>query len=232
MKTKKFHYVYRITNTKLNKHYYGVRSSNIEPSKDLGIKYFSSSSDHEFMNDQKNNPQDYKYKIISIFDSREEAIKLEIKLHAKFNVGINESFYNKSKQTSTKYDTTGTTFTLTKEARNKISKALKGKPKSKTHIENVIKNHGMKGKTHTERARKSMSIKRTGEGNGMYGRNHTPESIEKMKESSANPSDKVRENLRKGWKKREYITCPKCGLTSNNKGNMNRWHFGNCKKGI
>lgn len=40
MNTKKFHYVYRITNTKINKHYYGVRSSNIEPYKDLGIKYF------------------------------------------------------------------------------------------------------------------------------------------------------------------------------------------------
>ncbi len=41
----KFHYVYRITNTQLNKHYYGCRSSNVEPAKDLGKTYFSSSTD-------------------------------------------------------------------------------------------------------------------------------------------------------------------------------------------
>ena len=34
-------------------------------------------------------------------------MKLEIKLHNKFNVGVNESFYNKVKQTSTGFDTTG-----------------------------------------------------------------------------------------------------------------------------
>lgn len=230
MNTKKFHYVYRITNIKLNKHYYGVRSSSIEPSKDLGIKYFSSSSDQEFKNDQRNNPQDYKYKIVSIFNSRKDAISHEIKLHSRFNVGSNELFYNKSKQTSTKWDTTGITFTLSKEARNKISKALKNKPKSKGHIENLILNHGMKGKKHTTSSKKSMSINSTGNKNGMYGRKHTPESIKKMKESSANPSDEIRENLRKGWKKRKEITCPVCGLKSNNTGNMTRWHFNNCKK--
>ena len=64
---KKYHYVYRITNIKLNKHYYGLRSSKLEPSKDLGFKYFSSSSDREFIDDQTNNPQDYKYIIVSMY---------------------------------------------------------------------------------------------------------------------------------------------------------------------
>ena len=48
----KYHYVYRITNTTLNKHYYGSRTSQIEPAKDLGHKYFSSSFDKEFIKDQ------------------------------------------------------------------------------------------------------------------------------------------------------------------------------------
>ena len=58
----KFHYVYRITNVEKNKYYYGSRSSNILPSEDIGIKYFSSSSDKIFVQDQKENPQNYMYK--------------------------------------------------------------------------------------------------------------------------------------------------------------------------
>ena len=227
---KKYHYVYRISNIELNKHYYGVRSSNIEPIKDIWFKYFSSASDQQFINDQKNNPHNYKYVIVSIFNLRKEALELEIKLHNKFNVGVNPSFYNKSKQASLKYDTTGTTFILSKEARNKISKALKDKPKSKTHIENVIKNHGMRGKKHNEISKKMMSINTSGEKNPMYCKKHTIESINKMKESSKNPSDQTRRKMREGWKKRELIKCPNCGIISNNKGNMNRWHMNNCKK--
>jgi len=102
----KYHYVYRITNTKLNKHYYGTRTSK-NPKEDIGIKYFSSSKDKDFIKDQKENPQNYKYKIIKIFNNRKEAIKLEIKLHSKFDVGVNESFYNRAKQTSTGWDRTG-----------------------------------------------------------------------------------------------------------------------------
>lgn len=102
-----YHYVYRITNISSCKHYYGKRSSNIIPEKDLGVKYFSSSTDKKFIHDQKTNPQKYKYKIIKLFKTATEAVEFEIKLHRKFNVGINENFYNKSNQTSSGYDTTG-----------------------------------------------------------------------------------------------------------------------------
>ena len=44
-----YYYVYRITNKLLNKHYYGSRGSKIEPKLDLGIKYFSSSTDKNFI---------------------------------------------------------------------------------------------------------------------------------------------------------------------------------------
>lgn len=81
-------------------YYYGCRTSNVEALEDLGKKYFSSSKDNDFIKDQKDNPEDYKYKIIRKCNSRKEAVKLEIKLHNKFNVGANESFYNKAKQTS------------------------------------------------------------------------------------------------------------------------------------
>lgn len=99
----KYHYVYRITNKELNKHYYGVRSSKVEPKLDLGIKYFSSSHDKDFINEQKINNSIFKYKVIKIFETREEAMKLEIFLHKKFNVGLNKSFYNLCSQSSTSF---------------------------------------------------------------------------------------------------------------------------------
>jgi hypothetical protein len=107
---KNYYYVYRITNTILRKHYYGYRHSLIAPKDDLGVKYFSSSSDKDFIKDQKENRHNYKYKIIRLFESKSEAIKFEITLHLKFNVEKNKSFYNKRNQSSVKFDNTGKQF--------------------------------------------------------------------------------------------------------------------------
>jgi hypothetical protein len=120
----KYHYVYRITNIKDKLYYYGTRTSSIEPKLDLGIKYFSSSKDKDFIQGQKDNPLNYKYKIIKIFNIRKEAIELEIKLHNKFDVGINESFYNRSKQTSAGWDTTGTKWEMSKIGKENIKKSI------------------------------------------------------------------------------------------------------------
>lgn len=102
-----YHYTYRITNIKERMYYYGVHSCNCHPKEYIGIKYWSSSKNKEFKADIKNNPQDYKYKIVKIFDTRIEAVEHEIFLHKKFNVGVNNKFYNDSMQTSTNFDTTG-----------------------------------------------------------------------------------------------------------------------------
>lgn len=103
-----YHYVYRITNKVTNKHYYGKRSSKkVKPVDDLGKRYFSSSTDKSFIQDQKDNPQNYKYKIVSLHRTAVEAVKKEIKLHSKFDVGVNLKFYNKAKQTSVGFDMTG-----------------------------------------------------------------------------------------------------------------------------
>lgn len=91
-----FHYVYRITNKRLKKHYIGVRSSEIPPKKDLGHFYFSSSTNKEFILDQKQNKKDYEYYIIKEFKSRKESEDYEIFLLEKYNCGLDERFYNKS----------------------------------------------------------------------------------------------------------------------------------------
>ena len=117
-----YHYVYRITNLVEKKHYYGKRSSRIDPKEDLGKKYFSSSTNREFKVDQKKNPQNYKYKIIKIFRTSAEAYTREIKLHKIFDVGVNSNFYNKIKQTNYGIDNTG--ILHTEEHKAKIRNTL------------------------------------------------------------------------------------------------------------
>lgn len=102
-----YHYVYRITNLIEKKHYYGKRSSKIPPKLDLGHEYFSSSTNKWFIENQKEMPFNYKYKIVSTFKNSHDALTFEIKLHNKFDVGRNQAFYNKAKQSETGYDFTG-----------------------------------------------------------------------------------------------------------------------------
>ena len=145
-----FHYVYRITNTSSNKHYYGKRSCNILPKNDLGVKYFSSSHDELFIRDQKQNPQNYKYKIIRVFDTSKDALSFEIRLHNKFDVGINENFYNKSKQTSVRF-----CFSVSGE---------KHPMYGQTGVLNPLY-----GKTHSDATKQKMSEKQSGKGNPQFG---------------------------------------------------------------
>lgn len=198
-----FSYVYRITNLEHNKHYYGVRSSKIEPSNDLGIKYFSSSTDKEFKKDQLINPNKYKYKIVKIFQTRNDAVLFEMKLHNKFNVGINSSFYNKAKQTSCGYDRTGTFHS--DDSRLKMSTQAIGRQSP---------NKGIK---FTDSWKQNLSIHHANvfkENNPMFGVKHSDISKKKMSERQKN---------------RERLTCPHCNKTAD-KANMLRWHFANCKE--
>jgi len=218
-----YNYVYRITNKNLNKHYYGVRSCNIEPKLDLGTKYFSSSHDKEFIKDQKTHPENFKYKIVRICANREEAGALEIKLHEKFNVGINESFYNKAKHTSTGFDTTGVKHTpetrqkmskpKSDETKLKISESRKGKelsPETKLKI-----SEANTGVPKSEETRQKISESKTGEKHPFFGKEHSDEHKQKLSEAN------------KGVPQ-EQVECPHCGKIGGISV-MKRWHFDNCK---
>lgn len=79
---------------------------------------------------------------------------------------------------------------ITDDTRNKLSVSTKkrfenkenhpcyGKHRSKETIDKIRKSNT--GKTHTEEAKKKMSIAQTGEGNGFYGKHHTEEARKKM----------------------------------------------------
>lgn len=103
----KSHYVYRISNTKSGMHYYGSRSTSLLPSEDLGIRYFSSSTCTWFKTDQQETPQDYRYKIIKTFVSRDAAIEFECMLHLKFNVSSHPQFVNLANQITTGFSAYG-----------------------------------------------------------------------------------------------------------------------------
>ena len=247
-----YHYTYRITNVKEGMYYYGVRSCDCLPKEDIGVKYFSTSKKKEFIKDQKENPQDYKYKVVKIFSTRTEAVEHEIFLHKKFEVGKNLSFYNDSKQTSTGFDRSGTKDSpetiekkrnkiVTTETRANMSKAQLGRKHTKETIEKLKKpktdEHKLKigaansGKTRTNEMKMNLSEKLSGENHPMFGKKHKPETIEKMKGKDI--SEETRNKLRLVNKGRIHpiVICPYCykegGLNA-----MNRYHFDNCKSKI
>ena len=53
---------------------------------DIGVKYFSSSTDDAFVADQKLNQNHYKYKIVKEFGGRKDANDFEVKLHERLNL--------------------------------------------------------------------------------------------------------------------------------------------------
>jgi hypothetical protein len=107
-KPQKAHYVYKITNnnpTDSRKYYIGVRTApNGNPQEDT--KYWSSS---KYLKEaiEEIGLENFSKEILSTWETREEAIAEEIRLHEKLNISLNENYYNKAKQTSTGFDRTG-----------------------------------------------------------------------------------------------------------------------------
>lgn len=156
-----YHYVYRITNIINNKHYYGKRSCKIEPKFDLGKKYFSSSTDAQFKEDQLINPNHYKYKIVQKFNFVEEALQREIKLHNIFDVAKNDNFYNKAKQTSLGFDTTGVTPKRRAPNPNAgIGRGAPGIKKTAAHIAKIVAANS--GKSLSEERKYKIAVAHTG----------------------------------------------------------------------
>jgi len=125
-----YHYTYLIYHKTTNKKYIGVRSSTEKPEND--IDYWGSSV---------HLPQDVKEthlkEILQVFTNREDAVRHEVQLHLENNVAVNPEYYNRSKQTTTKFDTSGTS--LTEEHKQKCSIALKGRVVSKETREKIAK---------------------------------------------------------------------------------------------
>ncbi len=123
------HYVYLIANIVNHKKYIGVRSCKIDPIDDIGVKYFSSSSDAEFMIEQKET-DNFTYEILGYFDDRQTAELFENKLLKIYNVVDSKMFYNKARNISTGIYT-GLGRKVSIKTREKLRKAKLGVPNSK-----------------------------------------------------------------------------------------------------
>jgi len=142
-------YVYLIINTKLNKFYIGSRKCKGEPEDDIGCFYFSSSTDKEFIKDQKINPGSYDYLVLEKFSTTKEAKEYETKAHKTLNVGVNENFYNLARQTSTGFCYSGKGEKNhfygkkhTKEVREKMSRNRRGVPLVLSEAQKIARSIG------------------------------------------------------------------------------------------
>ena len=123
----KNHYVYEIYNQFSGMKYIGARSCNCKPKKDLGHYYFSSSSNKNFMKEQKKYPDSFSYIIRKEFKTRQEAMDYEIVLHKELDVANSKNFYNKVRARSAVYYEIGKAFEKKRklEEESRIKKASK-----------------------------------------------------------------------------------------------------------
>lgn len=145
-----YHYTYLITYID-GKKYMGVRSCDCLPeddSKYLGSSKYTPTKDKVLRKD-----------IIAQFTCRKDALEAEIEYHQTHNVAMSDEFYNRANQTSTGFDTKGTTFEHSIEHREKIKHALTGRKRSPEECKSI--SEAKKGKkinlTHTDDFKQKMS---------------------------------------------------------------------------
>ena len=103
----KFNFVYQITELSTGMKYIGSHGTEkSDPLKDLK-KYKSSTTDSCFELNQKYNPLNYYYEILSYHFTRADAYTEEGRLHKLYDVKCNYNYYNKSNQEIDGFNTFG-----------------------------------------------------------------------------------------------------------------------------
>lgn len=127
----------------------------------------------EFRKDQKENPQKFKYTILEDYKSKDEMFSEEARLHDLFKVDKNPMFYNRARQTSSKFFYAGGT-PCPEERKRWLSERFSGK------------NNPMYGKKASEETRKKMSITHKGS-------HRNEETKRKMRESRRKVEERKKE---------------------------------------
>jgi hypothetical protein len=96
-----YHYTYQLTD-QTGRSYIGARSCSVYPTDD--VTYMSSS---KYVHKAIIDGFVFEKKILAVFPTRIDAVQHEINLHDFFDVARNFNFYNRSRQTNLKFDTSG-----------------------------------------------------------------------------------------------------------------------------
>jgi hypothetical protein len=175
-------------------------------------------------------------KILKNFSEREDALLYEILLHEKFNVDVNEKFFNRSKQSIWGFNCTGSinkgkTYEeiLGVEKAKELKKLRSEKAKGK---DNSGKNNPMYGKKHTDDIKEKHSKRMSGKNHPTYGYTWITNGIINKK------VDLKKHIIENGWyegrimkmlsKPKEKQPCLHC-FKLFDELNMKRWHGDNCK---
>jgi hypothetical protein len=175
------HYVY-YSYEDFGRGYIGSRTCDCLPEED---KYFGSFYDRTF------NPTNKI--ILEVFDTREEALDAEIKLHQFYDIARNSHFANQSKQTSTGFSAEG--VVRSDEYKQKMSESMKKREYQKEWVEKAKQNrrsfdgeqNPFYQKTHKQETRERISntLNEYFQNNThpFEGKKHSEESKKKMSES-------------------------------------------------
>jgi len=231
-------YTYILTCDQTGQKYIGSRVANKLPALQ-DIKYMSSS---DIIKKMMSDGFTFTKKILAEWNSKEEAIAHEIFLHVCFDVGKNDDFLNKARQTSTGFTGCGlkgkpngrrgipnpnlskklkgkpnpaVSEALTGRKRPEISAKLKGKPNPK--IGNALKGQKLSVET-----KKAMSDAKKGKSPNNKGKRLSEQTRKKM---SMSRTGQISPTKNKVYDKRE---CPHCNLIGGGP-QMSRYHFDNCK---
>jgi hypothetical protein len=231
------HYTYLLQSKENDMMYIGVRSCAVSPEVD---NYWGSSKHLP-----KNVSEVCDKFILGTFDSREEAVSDEIKRHNTNDVVVSDVFWNRAKQTSVGFDTSGTKLERTSEHNQKIGRSNLGRKPSDLCVTQV--KLANTGKLHTEEAKLNMSQSKIGKkhstetkqkiGKANLGKKHTEESKKKLSNalkgntnfSGKKHTEEAKLKMSNSRKALEKIACPHCDVVSL-KSLMVRWHFDNCKE--
>lgn len=196
--TTNIYYTYIIYNKANKMMYIGSRHSHTEnPYDDLGILYFSSSRNKDFITDQKSNPQKYIYKILKIFNDPYEMITHESFLHKKFNVANNARFYNQSNACIS-------SFTLNKSGKEHpcyglvwVNNYITEKKIYKDELDYWLENGWKRGRSH--QSIEKNRINNIGKQIGSKNKSYNKKWLTKDGKTIYVQKDKVDEYLAEGW---------------------------------
>ena len=151
------HYVYKITNINPvdeRRFYIGVRTAECgNPENDTCYMGSSNYLDEAI---REQGLEFFSKEILSTWETRELANLEEIRLHEEFDVDKNIEFYNKAKSKST-----GFSCSITKEIKEKISKANTGRrwtPEQRKKITKALKNPSIQTREKISKATKGRKL--------------------------------------------------------------------------